>query len=76
VHLELMFTRATFGTPSMIEQHRLLTEIADLVDRGTIRTTLKQIVGPIDATHLKQAHAVVESGKAIGKVVLAGWPAT
>ena len=75
VHLELMFTRSTFGTASMIEQHRLLTEIADLVDRGAIRTTLREIVGPIDAAHLKQAHALIESGKAIGKVVLQGWPA-
>ena len=75
VHLEMMFTRPMLGTPSMIEQHRLLGEIADLVDRGAIRTTLKEIVGPIDAAHLKKAHALVESGKAIGKVVLAGWPA-
>lgn len=75
VHLELMFTRSMFGTPSMIEQHRLLTEIADLIDRGIIRTTLKEVVGPIDAAHLRQAHALIESGKAIGKVVLAGWPA-
>jgi NADPH:quinone reductase len=74
VHLELMFTRSTFGTPSMIDQHRLLNEIADLVDRGVIRTTLKEIVGPIDAAHLRQAHALVESGKTIGKVVLEGWP--
>jgi zinc-binding alcohol dehydrogenase family protein len=74
VHLELMFTRSMFGTPSMIGQHRLLTEIADLVDRGVIRTTLREIVGPVDAAHLKQAHALIESGKAIGKVVLAGWP--
>jgi NADPH:quinone reductase len=75
VHLELMFTRAMFGTPSMIEQHRLLTEIADLVDSGVIRTTLREIVGPIDAAHLKKAHALVESGKTIGKAVLEGWPA-
>jgi NADPH:quinone reductase len=75
VHLELMFTRATFGTPSMIEQHRLLTEVADLIDRGILRTTLKEIVGPIDAAHLRKAHALIESGKAIGKVVLEGWPA-
>jgi NADPH2:quinone reductase len=75
VHHELMFTRSMFGTPSMIEQHRLLTEIAALIDRGTIRTTLKEIVGPIDAAHLRQAHALIESGKAIGKLVLAGWPA-
>jgi zinc-binding alcohol dehydrogenase family protein len=75
VHLELMFTRAMFATPSMIEQHRLLAEVARLIDRGTIRSTLKEVVGPIDAAHLRQAHALIESGKAVGKIVLAGWPA-
>jgi NADPH2:quinone reductase len=75
VHPELMFTRAEFGTPSMIEQHRLLTEVADLVDRGELRTTLREVVGPINAANLKKAHALIESGKFIGKVVLAGWPA-
>jgi NADPH2:quinone reductase len=74
VHNELMFTRSTFGTPSMIGQHRLLGEITDLVDRGEIRTTLKEVVGPIDAANLRKAHALIESGKAIGKVVLEGWP--
>lgn len=75
IHLEMMFARSMFGTPSMIEQHRLLNEVANLVDRGVIRTTLSEIVGPIDAEHLKKAHALVESGKAVGKVVLQGWPA-
>ena len=74
VHLELMFTRAMFGTPSMIGQHRLLTEVADLIDRGVLRTTLKEVAGVIDAANLRKAHALVESGKTIGKVVLAGWP--
>ena len=75
VHLELMFTRSMFGTPGMIEQHRLLNEIADLVDRGIIRTTLKEVMGSIDAANLKKAHALIESGKTIGKLVLEGWPA-
>jgi zinc-binding alcohol dehydrogenase family protein len=75
IHYELMFTRAMFGTPSMIEQHRLLTEIAALIDRGTLRTTLKETVGPIDAVHLRKAHALIESGKTVGKLVLMGWPA-
>jgi zinc-binding alcohol dehydrogenase family protein len=75
VHLEMMFTRAMFGTASMIEQHRLLTEVAALIDRGVLRTTLKETIGPIDAEHLRKAHALVESGKTIGKIVLAGWPA-
>jgi NADPH:quinone reductase len=74
VHLELMFTRSSFGTTTMIEQHKLLNQIADLVDRGIIRTTLKQVMGPIDAANLSKAHAQVESGTTIGKVVLEGWP--
>lgn len=74
VHLELMFTRSTFGTASMIEQHRLLDEMAGLLERGVIRSTLKENLGPIDAEHLRKAHALVESGRAIGKAVLAGWP--
>ena len=74
IHLELMFTRSSFGTPSMIEQHKLLDAIADLVDRGVIRTTLKEVVGPIDAANLKKAHARIESGPTIGKLVLEGWP--
>src|SRR5262249_46675984 len=74
VHLELMFTRSMFGTPRMIEQHRLLSEVADLVDRGVIRTTLRETLGPIDAATLKKAHALIESGKTVGKIVLQGWP--
>lgn len=37
-----------------------------------IRSTAVTHLGPINATNLKQAHALVESGKAIGKVVLSG----
>ncbi len=69
-----MFTRSTFGTPSMIEQHKLLNQVADLVDRGVLRTTLKQVIGPIDAANLRNAHAQLESGTTIGKLVLEGWP--
>lgn len=73
VHWELMFTRALFGTADMIGQHRLLTEVAQLVDAGLIRTTLDQRFGTINATNLKRAHALIESGKARGKLVLEGW---
>jgi zinc-binding alcohol dehydrogenase family protein len=74
IHLELMFTRSAFGTPDMIEQHRLLNEVARLVDRGLLRTTLGENLGPIEAASLTKAHALIESGKAMGKVVLEGWP--
>lgn len=74
LHIEFMFTRSSYETPDMIEQHRLLNEVAELVDAGVIRTTLGEVLGPIDAEHLRRAHALVESGRAKGKVVLAGWP--
>ena len=73
IHWELMFTRSLFGTDDMIGQHRLLDEVATLVDAGLIRTTLAERFGPINAANLKRAHALVESGKARGKVVLDGW---
>ncbi|MBB4443874.1 MULTISPECIES: zinc-binding alcohol dehydrogenase family protein [Rhizobium] len=73
VHWELMFTRPLYGTPDMIEQHKLLNKISELVDDGKIRTTLSEIVGPINAANLKTAHAMVESGRMKGKAVLAGF---
>lgn len=73
IHWELMFTRSLFGTEDMIGQHRLLNEVAGLVDAGLVRTTLSERFGTINATNLKRAHALIESGKARGKVVLEGW---
>lgn len=73
VHWELMFTRSLFKTPDMDQQHRLLTEVAELVDTGVLRSTLKEEVGSINAANLRRAHAIVESGRSIGKVVLTGF---
>jgi zinc-binding alcohol dehydrogenase family protein len=73
VHWELMFTRTLYQTPDMIEQGRLLNEVADLVDAGVLRTTLTQDAGIISAANLKRVHALVESGRSIGKTVLAGF---
>ncbi|WP_017963619.1 zinc-binding alcohol dehydrogenase family protein [Rhizobium leguminosarum] len=73
VHWELMFTRPLYGMPDMIEQHKLLNRVSELIDAGKIRTTLSEIVGPINAVNLKTAHAMVESGRMKGKAVLAGF---
>jgi zinc-binding alcohol dehydrogenase family protein len=75
LHSELMFTRALFETPDMIEQHNLLDEVARLVDAGVLQTTLGEHYGSINATNLKRAHVLLESGKARGKVVLEGFAA-
>ncbi len=73
LHWESMFTRSTFQTPDMIEQHNLLNVISMMVDAGEIVTTATQELSPINAANLRQAHQQVESGTTIGKVVLAGW---
>jgi len=73
IHWELMFTRSLFGTHDMLGQHRLLDEVAALVDAGLIRTTLAERAGTINAANLKKAHALIESGKAYGKMVLENW---
>ena len=73
LHWELMFTRSLFETPDMIEQHRILEEISRLVADGVIRSTHAETVGTISAANLKKAHALIESGKAKGKLVLEGF---
>jgi len=73
LHWEAMFTRSTFQTPDMDAQHKLLNEVAGLVDSGTIRTTIAENLGVINAANLKRAHAMVESGTMRGKVVLEGF---
>ena len=69
-HQEFMFTRSMFQTPDLIEQHYLLSDIARLIDLGILRTTINETLTPINATNLKRAHAMLEAGNAIGKIVL------
>jgi zinc-binding alcohol dehydrogenase family protein len=75
LHWEFMFSRPMFQTPDMIEQHKLLTHVAELIDSGKIRTTLDTVMGPITAENLRKAHAIIESNRARGKIVLEGFPA-
>lgn len=70
---ELMFTRSKYQTADMIEQHRLLNRIADWIDEGKVKSILRETLRPINSTNLKKAHAKLESGTMIGKLVVAGW---
>ena len=72
---EFMFTRPTNQTTDMILQHELLTEVARLIDQGIVRPTGARTLGPISAASLREAHALVESNRSVGKVVVAGWGA-
>ena len=70
LHWEFMYTRSMFATTDMDKQGELLNKIADLIDTGEIKTTMGQHYGTINADNLKRAHADLENGKTIGKIVL------
>ena len=70
LHWEAMFTKILFETPDMISHHRILCELADLVDEGMIKSTFHDHFGVISAENLKRAHERIESGTCIGKIVL------
>ena len=69
---ELMFTRSRFGV-DLEAQGRVLDQVAELVDKGVLRTTLTARRSPICAAMLLEAHALLESGRAMGKLVIEGW---
>ncbi len=70
LHWEFMFARAMFETPDMIAQHELLNYVANEIDAGRIRTTLSEVLTPINAANIRAAHALIESGQAKGKIVV------
>jgi zinc-binding alcohol dehydrogenase family protein len=73
VHWEFMFARAMHQTPDMIEQHKLLTWTADEIDAERIRTTVSEVLSPINAANMREAHRRIEMGNAKGKIVIEGF---
>ncbi|MBC3385918.1 zinc-binding alcohol dehydrogenase family protein [Pseudomonas sp. SWRI179] len=73
LHWEFMYTRSLFETADMLEQHKLLNRVAALIDAGTLKTTVGEHFGTINAENLRRAHALLESGQAKGKIVLEGF---
>ncbi|MFD2643670.1 zinc-binding alcohol dehydrogenase family protein [Pseudomonas japonica] len=73
LHWEFMYTRSLFETADMLEQHKLLNRVAELIDAGTLKTTLGEHFGTINAHNLRRAHQLLESGAAKGKIVLEGF---
>lgn len=75
IHWEFMFARSRFKTADMIEQHRILSRVASLVDAGELRSTAHTSLGTINARNLLEAHRLLEGGGVTGKLVLSGWDA-
>ena len=73
LHWEFMYTRSLFETADMLEQHKLLNRVAQLIDAGTLKTTVGEHFGTINAGNLRRAHELLESGTARGKIVLEGF---
>lgn len=67
---EFMYTRSTFQTEDLIEQHHILNKVADLIDNGTLVHTLTQTLNGLSAETLKKAHEQLESGTTIGKLAI------
>ena len=75
LHWESMFTRSVFETSDMIAQHEALNAVSEMVDAGLVRSTLSEVIGPINAANLRSAHTRIESGRSVGKLVLEGFDA-
>lgn len=73
LHWEFMFTRSLFSTADMVTQHQILTDLTRLIEQGQVKSTLQQDYGVINAANLRKAHTLLESGKAMGKIVLSGF---
>ena len=70
LHWELMFTRPRFETEDMIKQHHILNKVSELLDAGSIQSTMTKNLGEITAENLILAHSIIEEGTMIGKIVL------
>lgn len=73
IHWESMFTRSTFQTKDISRQGDILNKISKLVNDQRVKTTLGQNLGKINAENITRAHALIESAKSIGKIVLEGF---
>jgi NADPH2:quinone reductase len=73
IHWEFMFARPRFHTPDMIRHHQILGRVGSLVEAGALQSTLSEVIGPVNAENLREAHRRMEAGSTIGKLALAGW---
>lgn len=67
---EFMYTRSMYNTNDIARQHHILNHLAELLDAGTVRTTLNKTLLGFTVENHKEAHELQESGKSIGKTVI------
>ncbi|SIO10759.1 zinc-binding alcohol dehydrogenase family protein [Vannielia litorea] len=69
---EFMFTRSMYGTPDITAQRDLLDRVAEMIDAGTLQSTVTERADVLTVDRLTEAHKRQESGRVIGKQVLPG----
>jgi NADPH:quinone reductase-like Zn-dependent oxidoreductase len=70
---EMIYTRIDFGTADLARQHTILNEVARHLDAGILLDTVTTSLSPINAANLRQAHKLMATGRATGKIVLSGF---
>jgi NADPH2:quinone reductase len=70
IHWEFMFTRSSYQTEDMISQSHILNIAADLFDESRLKSTINNTLQGLNVENIKDAHRLLESGKAIGKTVI------
>ena len=66
---EWMYSKSKYHY-DMLSQHRILDQIAKLLDTGKLRCTMTKTLHGINAKNLRKAHRMVETGHMIGKVTI------
>jgi len=67
---EFMFARAKFQTPDRARQGEILKQASEWFDAGILRHTMTTHLGDMSEQTLREAHACLESGRCVGKIVL------
>lgn len=70
---EFMFARSMYQTDDIEKQHELLNKVSEMIDNGTIISTMTNHLGKMSVETLIKAHKQQESGRMIGKNVLDGF---
>lgn len=67
-----MFTHSMFDTDDIVVQRDLLNRVSEMIDTGTLQSTVTERAEALTVETLTEAHKRQESGRVIGKQVLPG----
>mgnify|MGYP001398517850 CR=1 FL=1 len=67
---EWMYTKSYYQLPEMITQHQILEKISALLDKGILKSTLRQTMIGLNAATLRKAQQQIETNRTIGKLVV------